>query len=138
MQARPDRRPPLPPACAPRGTLSGIRSNVMKKLLVCIACAGLWIASAKGPKGYSVTFPEKALIGSTQLDPGQYKLKVEGSLAVFYNVSAKKVAEAPVTVSTADRKFTETEVVSSNAAGSARKIDAIELQGTKLKLQFGN
>jgi hypothetical protein len=109
----------------------------MRKLVIGILLSGLWTASAgTGPKHYNLTVSEKAMVGSTELKPGPYRLSVEGSTAVFRDTQSREIAKAPVTVSTADRKYDRTEIMMEKGTGAKERIAAIELQGTKLKLEF--
>lgn len=107
----------------------------MKILLLGLAFTGLLMAGARS-KSYSLTVTEKLMVGSAQLKPGQYHMKVEASNAVFFDNEQRQVAKAPVTVATVARKFDNTEILSSRMANNSEKLDAIELQGTKLKVEF--
>lgn len=106
-----------------------------KSLLIvgALGLAGLSIASAKS---YDIILNDATMAGSTQLQPGEYKLKVEGSQAVFTDVQSSKSWTAPVKVQTADRKFGQT-VVETSHQGDMAHIDAIDLAGSNTKLAFG-
>jgi hypothetical protein len=111
----------------------------MNKLLVGLAIAALWVASATaGVKSYTVTISHKCTLGGVELTPGAYRMKIESSTAVLANEESGQVAKAPVTVTTAAKKYDQTEILSTKVANSPDRIDAIELQGTKLKVQFKN
>lgn len=103
-----------------------------KKLLLAFAVIGLAVASAKS---YTVNLYSPALLGSTELKPGAYKVEVKDSTAV---VSAGKVqAEAPVKVETNGTKYDTTTVRFADANGKM-KIQEIRLGGTNTKLIFND
>jgi hypothetical protein len=77
------------------------------------------------------------MAGATQLKPGEYRVKVEGSQAVFTDAQNTKLSvSVPVTVENSDRKFNSTAVETSNHGGMDN-IQAIDLGGsnTRLKVQ---
>lgn len=92
----------------------------------------LGIASAKS---YDIILSDAAMAGNTQLQRGEYKLKVEGSQAVFTDVQTSKSWTAPVKVQNSDRKFDQT-VVETTQQGDMAHIDAIDLAGSNTKLAF--
>ena len=67
------------------------------------------------------------------MQPGEYKLDLDGSKVVIRN--GKKIAEAEVKVETSDTKFNSTSVRYENGNGSYR-VQQIRLGGTKTKLIF--
>ena len=94
----------------------------------------LGITSAKS---YDIVLAQPAMAGATQLKPGEYRLKVEGSQAVFTDAQNTKLSvSVPVTVENSDRKFNSTAVETSNQGGMDN-IQAIDLGGsnTRLKVQ---
>jgi hypothetical protein len=95
--------------------------------------ASLGIASAKS---YDITLNAPAMAGATELKPGEYKLKVEGSQAVFTDTENAKSVSVPVKVETGDKKFNYTSVESSNQDGMDQ-IKAIELGGSNTRLALG-
>ena len=56
------------------------------------------IASAKS---YDITLDKPAMLGSTELKPGEYKVKIEGAEAVFTDARSAKSFSVPVKVETA-------------------------------------
>jgi hypothetical protein len=96
--------------------------------------SSLGIASAKN---YNIVLEQPAMAGATQLKPGEYRVKVEGSQAVFTDAQNTKLSvSVPVTVENSDRKFNSTAVETSNHGGMDN-IQAIDLGGsnTRLKVQ---
>jgi len=98
-----------------------------------LGLASLGIASAKS---YDIRLDSRAMAGSTELKPGDYKLKVDGSQAVFTDVQSSKSWTAPVKVESGDRKFGDT-VVETTQQGDLAHINAIDLAGSNTKLEFG-
>ena len=105
----------------------------MKKLLVVglLSLASLSILSAKT---YSITVSNNVKVGSAELKAGQYKLKVDGSNAIFTDTNQKTVT-APVKVEEADKKFDSTRVQSTKD-GDTERMQEIDLEGSKTKLTF--
>jgi hypothetical protein len=100
------------------------------KLVLCLATAGLALASAKS---YSVNLYDSVMAGKTELRAGQYRVEVMDQKAVITN--GKTRAEAPVTVGNAEKKFTTTQVLISKD-GPKPRIREIDLGGTTTKLMF--
>ncbi len=93
----------------------------------------LRIASAKS---FDVIFTSPAMAGSTQLQPGQYKLKVDGSQATFVQTDGTKSFTVPVKVENSATKFDHTSVNTTNQNGMDN-IQSINLAGSTTKLEFG-
>jgi len=98
-----------------------------------LGLASLGIASAKS---YDIFLSAPAMAGTTELKPGEYKLKVEGTQAVFTDVESSKSWTAPVKVENGARKFDQT-VVESSTQGDMAHIHTIDLGGSNTKLEFG-
>jgi hypothetical protein len=101
-------------------------------LVGALALASLSLASAKS---YDITLTQAAKAGSVQLAAGQYRLKVDGSNAVFTSVDGNKSVSVPVKVESAEKKFDQT-AVETNDSNGASKVEAIELGGSTTKLEF--
>lgn len=86
-------------------------------------------------KTYSIILSGPAKAGSLQLKAGQYKLKVEGSTAVFTDVNTSHSYTTPVKIESGDKKFNDTRVESVKEDG-ADKIEEIDLGGSSTKLGF--
>ncbi len=89
-----------------------------------------------GPKSYDVMLDTGAKAGNVQLAAGEYKLKVEGSNAVFTGMQSHQSVTVPVKVENGNTKFSQT-AVDTTKQGDAVQITAIELGGSKTKLEFG-
>ena len=108
----------------------------MKSILMVgvLAVSTLSIASAKS---YEITLSSASKVGATQLAAGSYKLKVDGTTATFVNVDTAKEVTATVKVDTVDKKYDVT-AIDSTKTGDVEQINAIELGGSKTKLEFGS
>ena len=106
----------------------------MKKFLVVagLALASLTVVSAKT---YEITLSTSTKVGSVQLKPGQYKLKVDGTNATFTDLNTAKSFTTPVKVENGDKKFDDTRVQSVKD-GENDRINEIDLGGSKTKLGF--
>jgi hypothetical protein len=98
-----------------------------------LVLASVGIASAKS---YDVVLTAPAMVGNTQLKPGQYKLKVEGSQAVLTDVQNSKSVSVPVKIESSDKKFEYTTVESGKRDGMD-SIQAIDLGGSNTRLTLG-
>ena len=106
----------------------------MKKLLS-IGVLTLLSLSILCAKTYTITIISPTKAGSAQLKPGDYKVKVEGSNAVFTEVNSSKSVTTPVKVENGDKKYDDTRVQITKDGGTDR-LDDIELGGSKTKLEF--
>jgi hypothetical protein len=106
-----------------------------KSLLIvgALSLASLGIASAKS---YDLVLSAPAMAGTTELKPGEYKLKVDGSQAVITDQQNAKSVTVPVKVQNSDKKFDYTTVESSKQGGMDT-IQAIDLGGSNTRLSLG-
>ncbi len=107
----------------------------MKKLFTVgiLALCSLTIAIAKN---YELTLSSTTKVGSLELKPGQYTLKVQGDKAIFTYVDTAKQFTTNVKVEATDQKF-ETTRVDASKTGNVDVVKDIELGGSKTRLQFG-
>jgi hypothetical protein len=101
-----------------------------RRLLFTFALAGLAVASAKS---YTVNLFQPAMVGNTELKPGEYKIEVVDQKAVIRN--GKIESQTPVKVETGDVKYDTTTVRFSNGDGKMHILE-IHIGGTKTKLVF--
>src|SRR6266496_7320 len=106
----------------------------MKKLvltgILCLSTLGILSA-----KSYSITLANPTQAGDVQLRPGDYKMKVEGGMAVFTDLDRNKRFTVPVKVENSDDKFSETAVITKNDGGVDR-IKEIDLGGSHMKIEI--
>jgi hypothetical protein len=98
-----------------------------------VALAGVSLLSAKS---YDIIIGSPTQAGKVELTPGEYKLQVKGSDAVFTNVDNNKKFTTPVKVQPQSKKFDVTAVDTTKVKGK-NQVTAIELGGSPNELQFG-
>ena len=101
-----------------------------------LALATFPVASAR-VKTYDIQLDSPTKAGSNILAPGEYRVKVEGSNAVFTSVHTEKTFTAPVKIENANKKH-DTTAVESNAQDGTLRLKAIELGGSTETLNFGD
>lgn len=106
----------------------------VRTLLIAGAVTMSTVALASA-KTYEITIDQVAKAGSIELQPGQYKLKVEGSQAVFTD-SHDKSFSVPAKLENGSRKFPYTSIESANQGGMDT-IQAIDLGDSKTQLKLG-
>jgi hypothetical protein len=106
-----------------------------KSLLIvgALTLSSLGIASAKT---YDIILDQPAKAGATDLKAGEYKVKVEGSQAVFTDARNAKSFSVPVKIENGDKKFDNTAVETDNQGG-VDSIHAIDLGGSNTRLMVG-
>ena len=107
----------------------------MKKSLVLGVVLSLSSLCFAGQKSYDVIFSAPATVAGVKLAAGEYKVKVDGTNAVFTDSKTFKSVAAPVKVNTAAKKFQFT-AVDATKDSSGDKVNAIELGGSTTKLEF--
>lgn len=109
--------------------------NIKSLLLTgALAVATLSIATAKS---YDIVIGNPTTVANVALKPGEYRLKLEGSNAIFTDVDNGKQYSAPFKSGNAARKFDVTAVDAQKKADTDR-IQSIELGGTSTILQFSD
>jgi hypothetical protein len=97
------------------------------KLTVGLAALAVGVASAAS--SHSIDLKKTVMIGSTQLQPGSYRVEMQGDKAVFK--SGKNVVEVPATLGKSDQKFSTNGIVTSGS-----RLVEIDLGGTSEKIVF--
>jgi len=87
-----------------------------------------------GQKAFFVSFDKPTTVGAVKLAPGEYKVKLDGTNAVFTDSNEKSVSTA-VKLETSPKKFKDT-AVETMKSGSADTVTSIEVGGTTTKLDF--
>jgi hypothetical protein len=103
----------------------------MKRFVFVFLVLALAVASAKT---YTVTLFQPAVVGGTELQPGEYKLDVQDTKVIVLK-NGKQTAESSVKVETSESKYSTTSVRYTNGDGKYR-VQEIRLGGTKTKLVF--
>jgi hypothetical protein len=102
------------------------------KMVLFLAVTGLSFA---GTKSYDVTFGAPAVLGSTEVASGQYKVSFDGSKVTLVNGNTRKSVETTATIQTSAKKFNET-IVQSKRVDGKDLVNEIQLGGTKTALDF--
>ena len=97
-----------------------------------VALSSATLASAKT---YDITLPATAKAGTVELQPGQYKVRIEGSQAVFTDAHNKSFT-VPATVENTEKKFGYTSIETANHDGMDT-IQAIDLGDSKTRVKLG-
>jgi len=106
-----------------------------KKSLLFLGALALSTVALAGTKSYEIQLIAPVQAGSTQLTAGAYRLRVEGSNAVFTNLDNKHTFVAPVKIATT-QKHEQTAVETKSDTGSPH-ITSIDLGGSTETLEFG-
>ena len=104
---------------------------MMRKVLPFFLVAGLAVASARS---YTVSLFEPAMVGTTELKPGDYKIEVNDQTAIIRQ--GKVRTESQVKVEEGDTRFAKTVVRYVNNADGKVRIQEIRIGGTKTRLLF--
>ena len=97
------------------------------KLTLGLTVLALGVASAASI--YTVDIKRPVTVGSAQLQPGRYKVEIQGDKAVFK--TGKSVVEVPATLGKSAQEYGTTGVVTNGA-----KLIEIDLGGTSDKILF--
>ena len=107
----------------------------MKKSFVLGLVLSLSTICFAGQKSFTVIFDKATTVGAVKLAPGEYKVKVDGTNAVFTDQKNFKSVTTAVKVQTGEKKFQHT-AVDATKDGEVDKVNAIELGGSNTKLEF--
>ena len=86
-------------------------------------------------KTYDVSFSDPVIVGTVQLSPGDYKLTLDGSNAVFAD-QARKAITVPAKVESETKKFNATQYEFEKQNG-VDHVTYIELGGSNTRIEFG-
>lgn len=96
----------------------------------------LAVGIASAADSWRVNIPTATWVGTTELQPGDYKVEVEGSKAMFTQ-KGKAVAEVAAKMEEGQQKNRQTALGVSNANGKRTLID-IRIGGTNSKIVIGD
>jgi len=99
----------------------------LTKLAFGLTALALGLASAASSHSFDLKKP--VTIGSTQLQPGRYRVEMQGDKAVLK--TGKSVVEVPATLGKSDQKYGTTGIVTVGP-----KLVEIDLGGTTEKILF--
>ena len=95
---------------------------------------GLLATALASAKTYTITLTSRAQAGQTQLEPGDYRLKVDGAAVILMHKSGRQV-DATAKVEETGQKFDHSSVHVSETNG-IRRVESIQLGGTNYKVVF--
>jgi len=104
-----------------------------KSLLIAGALTLSSIAFA-GTKSWEFCLSSSSALGATELKPGEYRIKVEGTQATLRDQTTGKSVTVNVKIEHATRKFDQT-VVKSAAKDGKDQILEIQLGGTDTRVE---
>jgi hypothetical protein len=105
----------------------------LSRLLLSFGTLALAIASAAS--SYHFSLFQKSVVAGKELQPGDYKIQLDGNKATIK--AGKQTIEAAVKVESGTEKFSETSVRFGTADGKMT-VQEIRLGGTSTKLVFNN
>lgn len=105
------------------------------KLTLAFGTLALAIATA-APNTYHITLDDAAWVGTTKLQPGSYKIEVDGNKAVIKS-GKKDVAEVAVKVEQADRKYPSSEIFMNND-NNKQEVQEFRIGGTTTRILVQN
>jgi hypothetical protein len=97
-----------------------------KKLLISFVTLALVAASAASD--YKLELTDTVQLGGTKLKPGNYKIEIQGSMAVIKD-SKSVVAQIPSTVETGKQTYSSTILEIKDS-----KLQSISIRGTNVKI----
>jgi hypothetical protein len=108
-------------------------------LLFILAFMSSMGAFAKDSNRHSVEIPDSIHVGGTELKPGKYDVKWQGTgpeIQVSFVHDGKIVATVPGTLKTNDPNVTEDDVVTDTTSDNARTLKEIDFSHNKESLVF--
>ena len=105
------------------------------KSLLTLGALTLATVGLAAAKSYDINLPANTKAGAIELKPSEYRLKLEGSQAVFTDTRGNSFT-VPVKVENSDKKFRDTQVESANQNGMDT-IQSIDLGGSDTRLNVG-
>jgi hypothetical protein len=107
------------------------------RMVSLLIASGLVLASlsAAASRSCEILLAAPTQAGSVLLQPGQYRVSVDGSEAVFQEVRSARSFRTAVTVEDSPAEFEKTRILTSKNAGP-RRVDAIEIEGSTTKIEF--
>ena len=132
-----NRNTPYAIFCEPevlRSRLDGVRRRHERKITSDRWSGGPFERGFRLSQNIHITLLVPAKAGAVELQPGQYKVKIEGAQAVFTDVHNKSIT-VPAMVENADKKFGYTAVETANKDGT-NTIQAIDIGDSKIRVKL--
>lgn len=90
---------------------------------------------AAAPKTFDIAFPGPETVGTLQVEPGQYKLSVDGTKVTLVSAKSHQILATEATIETLAKKADRTSVQTKNVDGK-NTVTQIQLAGTTTSLVF--
>jgi hypothetical protein len=103
------------------------------KFLIGFALLGLSLASAKS---YEISVDSVSKAGDIQLQPGLYKVSIDGAKVKFTAENSGKSVETNATVDTTGKSKFDATALESEQVNGVTTIHEIDLGGTPTKIKF--
>ena len=108
---------------------------MMKKSLLSLGALALATVAFASQKSYEILLTAPTQVGSSQLAPGEYRLELKGTNAIFTNMDNRHSFVAPVKISSTQKH--ETTAVETKTDAGSTHITSIDLGGSNETLEFG-
>ena len=105
------------------------------RTLLLTAALAIFTLSVASAKTYDILLSSPTKAGNLQLKPGEYRLNVNGTKAIFTDVNTAKSFTTEIKVENSDKKFGDTKI-DALSDGPTSVIKDIELGGSKTKIDF--
>ena len=106
----------------------------MTRFMLAFATLALAVASAAAPKPLHMTLGEQAWVGANELQPGDYKVEMQGDKAIL--TLGKKQIEVAAKVESNTKKYDTTLVVIDGAGSTRPALQEIDFGGTTTRIVF--
>ncbi len=103
-----------------------------RALPVCLALA----AGLAWGQDYDVSFGQAARVGATKVNPGKYKLKVQGAVVILTDPATNKSVTTLAQVDKMEKPAAYT-LVQGSALDGVEQVEQIVIAGASFKLRFG-
>lgn len=108
---------------------------MLTRILLCLALL-FSLVSIAGAVGDQLTIKNKTRMGTLAVEPGLYKVKLQGSLLFITDLKTQKSVTTVVTVEKLDKKSEHT-AISGPVADGTLQAESLVLQGADYKMVFG-
>ncbi len=106
--------------------------KVLRILLLCAAASAgtVWCAD------YDLSISQPARIGNVKLEPGRYKLRLQGSVVILTELATNRSSTVLAKVEKAEKPATFT-MVQGDSTDGVEQVQQIVLAGAPFRLRFG-
>jgi uncharacterized OB-fold protein len=108
----------------------------MRNLILAAAFFAIFSSGVIYAKSFDFTLDRPEAVGTVELPAARYRLELKGSTVTLTNTVSGERYDVPVKVTTAEKKFSITRIVSDTAVEPGQ-LRAIEFGGSKTRFEFG-